>query len=344
MTGRPAGLDAACCAYGPEVGEPTIAGVPFPLRPMIATTAQVIPVQQDAWAYEPKFDGFRCIAYSAAGRVSLQSRQGKSLTRCFPEITDAISKLQHDLVLDGELVLWRNGRLDFSALQRRLTASPAGQRYPAAYVVFDILAHKNTDLRIRPYTKRRRKLEKLQERRLPDGLVLVPMATEAAVARGWLRNHSPAGIEGVVAKRINQTYRSGKTGWQKIRCRNTAEAIVGGVIGSVAAPEALVLGLTDREGRLRVAGRTTRLSPQIRGEIGCQLTAAQHAHPWPATTPSSRFGQLPSERVEYTQVEPSLVVEVDVDVAFEQERWRHPPRFVRVRPDLTLSQLPRIVS
>jgi ATP-dependent DNA ligase len=309
---------------------------------MIATTAHVIPIHEDVWAYEPKFDGFRCIAYSAGGRVSLLSRQGKSLTRCFPEIVAAVSQLRRDVVLDGELVLWRNGRLDFTALQRRLTATPAGLRSPAAYVVFDILASKSNDLRGRPYRKRRRKLEKLLERRLPDGLVLVPMATDATVAHAWLRNHSPAGIEGVVAKQVKQTYRSGRSGWQKIRCRNTAEAVVGGVIGSVAAPEALVLGLTDQQGRLRVAGRTTRLPPHVRPEIGRQLTAAPRAHPWPATIPSSRFGQLPGERVEYTQVEPSLVVEVDVDAAFEQERWRHPPRFVRTRPDMDLAQLPSI--
>ena len=108
---------------------------------------------------------------------------------------------------------------------------------PASYVVFDVLELAGTDLRRRPYLERRACLEDLLGRQLPHGLVLMPVSTDPAVAEQWLINHSAAGIEGVVAKRCSQSYRPGKTKWHKIRTRVTAEAIVGGVLGSLPHPE-----------------------------------------------------------------------------------------------------------
>jgi ATP-dependent DNA ligase len=295
-----------------------------------------IPIAAGKWAYEPKFDGFRCVALCSGDRVTLQSRRGKSLTRCFPDVVEAVSSLQRDAVLDGELVLWHDGRLDFAKLQRRLgsTAALSAVHYPAAYVVFDLLAYKSVDLRAKPYRKRRAKLEKLLRRGLPDGLVLMPMSTEPSVAEAWMRNHSEAGIEGVVAKRVEQPYRCGRGGWKKIRSRGTAEAVVGGVVGDLVAPEALLLGLPDGRGRLRVAGRTTALTLPARRELGGLLVPPQGVHPWPERIPASRFGQLGAEPVDYTPTEPLLVVEVDADVCFEQDRWRHATIFRRVRSDL----------
>jgi ATP-dependent DNA ligase len=160
-----------------------------------------------------------------------------------------------------------------------------------------------------------------------------------AVAHRWLYDHGAAGIEGVVAKRLKQSYRSGRTGWLKIRTRTTAEAIIGGVIGSIEQPEALILGRQDASGRLRVAGCTARLSPEQQAAVRPLLATAHQRHPWPPTIPSSRFGQLWSEPVAYTPVAPRVVVELEVDTAFEQERWRHAPRFLRVRADLTAGLL-----
>jgi len=120
----------------------------------------------------------------------------------------------------------------------------------------------------------------------------------------------------------------------KVRTRTTAEAIVGGVLGPLSAPEALLLGRHDERGRLRVAGRTGPLTLPARRELGAVLTAARGAHPWPEQIPSSRFGQLPPRPVDYTPAEPDVVVEVDADVCFEQGRWRHATVFRRVRRDL----------
>jgi hypothetical protein len=124
-----------------------------------------------------------------------------------------------------------------------------------------------------------------------------------------------------------------QTRW-KVRTHVTADAVVAGVIGSIDAPQALLLGLPDEHGRLRVAGRTGPLMLPDRGELGTLLQAPHAAHPWPQRLPSSRFGALPGELIDYTPTEPLLVVEVDTDTCFEQQRWRHPTGFRRVRGDL----------
>lgn len=313
---------------------------------MLAVPALQLPTSHpDAWAAEPKLDGFRCIALRSRDTVALQSRQCRSFTRYFPEVIDAVAELDVDVVLDGELVCWNQGRIDFAALQRRLhpsshRAQQLAVELPAAYVVFDILAVAGTDVRSQPYTARRALLEDLISRQLPPGLVLMPMTTDLAVARSWMLNHT-AGIEGAVVKRLTHAYHSGGSRpWLKIRTRLTAEAIVGGVIGPLDQPEALILGRPDSHGRLRVAGRTRPLPPAARAELAAMLTPAVDEHPWPTTIPSSWLGQLPSRPVDYRPVVPDRVIELDVDTAFEHHRWRHGARFVRFRPDLQPADLP----
>jgi hypothetical protein len=145
----------------------------------------------------------------------------------------------------------------------------------------------------------------------------------------------------VVAKRLDQHYRAGGRTWRKIRTRLTAEAVVGGVLGSIARPEALIVGRYDARGRLRVAGRTTALPRPARAELGRLLTMpASGTHPWPVTIPSSRFGQRPSEPINYVQVAPTAVVELDVDTSFEQDRGRHATRYVRLPADLHHGDVP----
>jgi ATP-dependent DNA ligase len=154
-------------------------------------------------------------------------------------------------------------------------------------------------------------------------------------------NHTSAGVEGVVAKRLDHPYRAGGRTWVKLRTRLTAEAVIGGVLGSLEHPEALIRGRPDHRGRLRVAGRTTPLPRAARAEIAAMLTPAVGDHPWPPVIPSSRFGHLASTPIEYVQVAPTTVVELDVDVSFENHRWRHDARFVRLRPDLRPRDLSR---
>ncbi len=231
------------------------------------------------------------------------------------------------IVLDGELVVWRDGRLDFAALQRRIHpaashAARRGQLPAATFVVFDVLAVEGVDLRGEPYRKRRKLLRQLLEDAAAP-LALMPATRELAGTEAWMREHADAGIEGVVIKDRNRAYRPGRSHWAKVRTRTTAEAVVGGVIGPLHAPDALVLGRLDEHGRLRVAGRTTPLTLPARREIGALLRPPHGAHPWPEQISSSKFGQLPPEPVLYTQTEPAVVVEVDADVCFQLDRWRH---------------------
>jgi ATP-dependent DNA ligase len=308
-----------------------------PLRPTDLQPVTQLPAGP-GWSFEPKYDGFRALAFAQAPGVLLQSRQLRDLTPAFPDVAAAVAHLGREVVLDGELVVWRGGRFDFTALQDRLRSGRARSRglvaaAPAAYIVFDLLARDGVALLDRPYAKRRRKLEKLAARGLPDGLVLTPATTDAAVARTWMLGHTHTGIEGVVAKRLNQPYRPGQRAWQKLRTRVTAEAIVGGITGCVDAPQDLVLG-RYQQGRLRIAGRTTALQPATSTRIGQLLE--QDDHDWPEKLPAHSWG---TPRTAYTRVRPDLVVEVSADLALDGLRWRHPVRFVRVRSDLQPADL-----
>ena len=240
------------------------------------------------------------------------------------------------------MVIWQAGRFDFAALQDRLRAGPRRAHslaavIPAAYVVFDLLAVGRTDLRGRPYTERRAALETLLGRGLPAGLVLTPSTIDPGVARSWLGGHGSSGIEGVVAKRLDQSYRPGIRGWQKLRTRLTAEAIVGGVIGPPDAPRVLLLGRHDPDGGLHLVRRTTELTLAGRAAVAAVLRPHGGAgHPWPNPLPSTRWGR-PGPPTTYTPVTPEVVVELTVDTAVEHHRWRHPAHFVR--PDLRCADL-----
>lgn len=267
----------------------------------------------------------------------MQSRQQRLLTAHFPDVAAALAGLatKKTVVLDGELVIWNAGRFDFAALQDRLRSGPRRAHtltaaMPAAFVVFDLLAHGRTDLRDLPYQRRHEALQALLGQGLPDGLVLTPCTFDAAVARSWLHNHGAAGIEGVVAKRLDRPYRPGVRGWQKLRGRLTAEAIVGGVIGTLDAPRVLLLGRPDHDGHLHLVGRTTELTATARNAVAARLRPhTGSGHPWPNPLPSSRWGR-PGPPTAYTPVRPVLVVELTVDTAVERHRWRTRP--LRPRP------------
>src|ERR1700754_2611507 len=242
----------------------------LPVQPMVAREAATLPTR-GPWAYEPKLDGFRALAIGEGGRVRLQPRQQRPLTEFFPEIVEALAqRFRGEVVLDGELVVCGPGGLDFMALQRRLT----GSRRPAAdarasYVVFDLLDAGGIDLRVHPYRVRRQLLLQLRADVRPP-LGVVPMTTDSQAARVWLTEHLEAGVEGVVAKRLDHAY-SPKRAWRKVRARTSAEAVVGGVLGPMTAPVALVLGRPDVTGRLRVVGRTGPIHRAFRPALGVVL-------------------------------------------------------------------------
>jgi ATP-dependent DNA ligase len=296
---------------------------------MVARSVAELPGGGDRWSYEAKFDGYRCIALRHDG-VQLQSRQLRPLTDAFPDVAEAVSAFPSGTVVDGELVVMINGRADFATLQRRATTRRV--EAPAMLAVFDLLAHRDVDLRSLPYRERRARLEQMFSRPHP-GLCLVPAIGDRLAASAWL-GQGDRGIEGVVAKRRDQGYLPGRSSWVKVRAKSTSEAVVGGVLGSPRLPLGLVLGRHDRRGRLRVVGRSLPLRREQRELVGQLLSRPLGEHPWPPVLPAGRFGLVGGEAVEHTPVEPSVVVEIETDSCFELGRYRHPVKFVRVRSEL----------
>ena len=219
------------------------------LRPPLQTmTARPVPQLPDEHhsgllTFEPKLDGWRCLTFHRLnGRVALQSRQQKTLTAYFPEIVAAIvQQIPAGTVLDGELVVYREGRCDFAALQRRLSGRPS-LAVAASFVAFDALTVAGRDLRGLPYRKRRKRLRRLLDNAVPP-LALMPATRELGGAQAWMRDHIEAGVEGVVVKHREHGYRPLRRCWWKVRTRATSDAVVGGVLGPLNAPEALRLGL-----------------------------------------------------------------------------------------------------
>jgi ATP-dependent DNA ligase len=271
--------------------------------------------------------------------VPVWSRRGAELASCFPDVAAAAcEQLDPGTVIDGELVVWQNGRIDFTALTPRLAYR--GSRRPpsgltaASFLAFDLLAGAGVDLRNEPLRTRREHLEQVAASWRPP-LQLTPQTADRDEAEQWFDNYAAAdvGVEGLVVKGAAQRYVGGQRGWLKVRIRNTAEATVGAVTGSIERPHRLVLGLLDASGNLRVAGLTSELDRRQAAEVGALLVATDE-HPWPAQLLSRQFGRFAKEQVVVNRVAPTVVVEVDADTAFEHGRWRHPTRFHRVRSDL----------
>ncbi|WP_199896917.1 ATP-dependent DNA ligase [Streptomyces niger] len=254
------------------------------------------------WAAEPKWDGFRVLLAYDQEQTLLRSRHGTDLTGAFPELVAVAAVLPYDVVLDGEVVIWAEGRLAFEYLTRRLnrraaTVARLAEQYPAHFVAFDLL-HQDVDLTGRPYVERRAALEALfAEYGLGAPWTLCPMTTDEERAREWL-SWSVVGIEGAVFKRLRQPYLPGKHagGWRKYRVRESTEAIVGAVTGSVSRPGTLLLGRLARD-------------------LAAQLAPAGPEHPWRGRTFSA--GWHTNDVLDVTLVAPELVAEIDADVALD---------------------------
>jgi ATP-dependent DNA ligase len=316
------------------------------IEPMLAKAVDRLPEgPAGSLLYEPKMDGFRCIASTDADRgVHLRSRHGARLNETFPEVVWAVhDHLPAATVVDGEIVRWSEaGRLDFTALQIRTVAARRdvplmAREEPCHYVAFDVLQVGGREVIGWPLTERRKILEELFTSIPSAGVLALGMQTaEVSQALTWYHSLHRAGVEGLVIKPAWSRYEPGRRGWSKLRYRTTAEVVVGGVIGSLARPAALLLGRYDNAGRLRVVGRTSRLGAKAAGRIAPLLSPARPTHPWPLLLPPGWAGSPYGQRdpIAYLQVEPDLVVEVLADVAIEHGRWRHAVRFVRHRAEL----------
>jgi len=293
--------------------------------------------------YEPKWDGYRLVVVRTASSTRVWSKQGRDLTDRFPDIAAAaLAQVPAGTVLDGEVVIWNGSRLDFGLLQRRMITAagrigPLVSAAPASYVAFDLLASGGTDLRGQRLRRRRAELEAMAERWAPP-MQLSPATSDPAEARQWFDDFRPAGVEGLVAKGAGSRYAPGRREWLKIKSWETTEVLAGGVIGPIGQPSQLVAG-RYRDGELVVVGRTSPLSPRQSAELAAVLTPAGPGHPWPERIGTGAFGGGKLS-VALTRVEPSAVVEVSADAALQAGVFRHPLRFVRVRPDLEPGDVP----
>ncbi len=325
-----------------------------PVEPMLAKPADDLP-DGDGWLYEPKWDGFRAIAFRDGTALQLQSRELRPLDRYFPELeAPLLAALPERCVADGEIVIAGERGLDFEALLLRIHPAESRVRLlaresPASIVLFDLLALGDRDLRGAPLAERRSLLE--QAVAAAAGSVLVTPATrDRAVARDWFSRFEGAGLDGVVAKRLDSPYEPGKRAMVKVKHERTADCAVAGFRWHKNGPGELVgsllLGLHDAAGRLQHVGICSSFTTARRRELARELAPlredALEGHPWREwagedAEPGQRMPGATSRwnRGKDLSWEP-LRVERVCEVAYDHlqgDRFRHATRFLRWRPD-----------
>jgi ATP-dependent DNA ligase len=317
---------------------------------MLARLARELPAGD--YLYEPKWDGFRCLAFAAGAGIDLRSRNQRPLARYFPELVRALSALPRQAVLDGEIVIARPDGAGFEALLARLHPSPArverlARETPAALVAFDLLAEGGEDLRALPFAERRARLPRLLAG-APPALLLTPATEDPERARAWLAWPPGSGIDGVVAKRRDLPYSSGRRTLVKVKRERTVECVVAGFRTYAGEPlvASLLLGLWDGAGALVHVGVASSFPDADRRALFELLAPARvrlAGHPWERgfNVGSGPVGRLagaagrwdPAEMtLDWTALAPERVAEVACD-QLDGLRFRHPARFVRWRPD-----------
>jgi ATP-dependent DNA ligase len=321
-----------------------------PLAPMEAREADELP-SGTGWQYEPKWDGFRCLAYRDGRTVVLQAKSGEPLTRYFPEVVMAIAALPGArFVLDGEIVVIGEGsRLSHDDLAQRIHPSARkvaqlSARTPATFLAFDLLAEGDDSLLPRPLAERRARLERFFKGARIDGVGLSPASGKKAEAVAWLRDLASAGIDGVVAKRKDAAYEPGaREAMVKFRVTRTLDCVVGGVRRSGEGPAAqatLLLGLHDDEGLLHYVGTTAPLAAAAIKGLDKLVTPLLQPPGFTGRQPPSRpvvssAPRPPSSAArprDFEPLRPALTVEVRYD-RFTADQFRGNPVLVRFRPD-----------
>jgi ATP-dependent DNA ligase len=315
--------------------------LPKTYAPMEAQPAANLP-QGPQWHYEPKWDGFRSLAFRDGDRIDLESKSGKPLTRYFPELVRALAALHaKKFVLDGEIVIAIDGNFSFDDLLMRI--HPAASRIeklsratPCVFIVFDFLADatgkKLTDSKLRD---RRRALELFARKNLRrNGMIrLSPVTKDIAVARKWF--HMGIGLDGIVAKRDDLPYQSGnRHGMQKIKTQRTADCVVGGFryLERKQQVGSLLLGLYDAEKKLDHVGFTSSIHGEQRLALTKKLEAIIKPPGFTGNKPGGPSRWSTKRSTEWQPLDPKLVVEVQFD-HFTGGRFRHGTKFLRWRPD-----------
>ena len=313
-----------------------------PIEPMEAKSAARPPVG-DEWQYEPKWDGFRCLAFRDGGRVVLQSKSGQPLQRYFPDLVQALAELKSGrFVLDGEIVIAQSGRLSFDKLLLRI--HPAASRIrklatetPATLIAFDLLADDRHESLIgTPLRERRARLEKFfATNRLPnEEMRLSPVTTKLKVAMKWFGSQN-RDLDGVIAKRQDLPYRAGeRDGMVKVKHRDTVDCVVGGFryLSKKKTVGSLLLGLYDSEGVLHHVGFTSGFEANEREEITTIVEPLKTTTSFTGRAPGRTSRWSTARSAPWTPVKPKLVVEVEYD-HFTGGRFRHATNFIRWRPD-----------
>ncbi len=312
-----------------------------PFLPMEAKIASKIPLGPE-WEYEPKWDGFRCLAFRSGDRVELQSKSGQPLTRYFPELAAALLALRaRQFVLDGEVIVPVNGRLSFDDLLQRI--HPAASRveklshtHPAQMVVFDLLVDdQGTSLVSWELEKRRQALVAFHSRYLAGNktIELSKATRDAKVAEDWMESMRGQ-LDGIVAKRIDQPYMSGERAMLKIKTIRSADCVVGGFryASGKKVAGSLLLGLYDESGFLNHVGFTSSMRSAERPAITRKLEGLMGPPGFTGKAPGGPSRWSTDRSAEWESLKSELVVEVQYD-HFTGERFRHGTKLLRWRPD-----------
>jgi len=307
------------------------------ITPMEAKSAPALPAG-DGWWFEPKWDGFRCIATKDGDAVNLTAKSGKPLSRYFPEVVAHLAGLKPDrFILDGELLIQVKDRYAFDALQMRL--HPAESRIrrlaaetPAIYALFDmLLTPKGEDLRALPLAKRRAALEAFHAKVGDGGIPLTPGTRDPALAQSWL---DAGRLEGVIAKRLDGRYLEGERAMIKVKRARTADCVVGGFRYATGSKlvGSLLLGLYDDRGLLNHVGFTSGLAAADKPALTKRLEALRGEPGFTGDAPGGPSRWSTERSADWVALRPELVVEVGFDHV-TGGRFRHGTRLVRFRPD-----------
>jgi ATP-dependent DNA ligase len=299
------------------------------------------------WRYEPKWDGFRCLAFKRQRGVTLRSKSGKSMERYFPDIVGVLRKLPaKEFVLDGELLVKGAGGYSFSDLQMRLHPAASrvkmlAEKQPATFVIFDILeTDKGANVLSEPFSKRRQELEHFYSRYCSKetAITLSPQTDSVAEAVKWL-DSSGWYIDGIVAKSTTAVYAPGERVMQKYKPIRTADCVVGGFRYAKDSREvgSLLLGLYDKEGRLNHVGFTSGIAKADKPSLTKTLETLIHEPGFTGTAPGGPSRWSTERSTQWKPLSPKLVVEVSFDHVTD-DRFRHGTRLLRFRPDKTPRQ------
>jgi ATP-dependent DNA ligase len=304
----------------------------------------------NGWQYEPKWDGFRCLAFRDGAKIELMSKSGQPLARYFPELVEALARLDaRRFVLDGEIVIPQGQALSFDALLQRIHPAESRVRKlsvetPAMFIVFDLLVNESGKS-LTDYTlaERRAALEQFARKHLPldKTFAISPVTRDRKTALKWFRGVGTGGaLDGVIAKRIDLPYQSGnREGMVKIKNLRTADCVVGGFRYAAKGKEvgSLLLGLYGKDGLLNHVGFCSSFDAKFRKTLAPMLEPLIKPPGFTGAAPGGPSRWSTERSTEWEPLAPKLVVEVRYD-HFTDDRFRHGTKLLRWRPDKSPKQ------